>query len=218
MYIVTGGSDGLGFEIAEQLGAAGETVVSLSRSKPKTQAAEHIVCDLTNESSINAAADMLLKRSDVFKGLINCAGVSSRQPLATLVGKELARTYTTNVIGPMLLTARLLERIKKDGADIVNVASTAGLKGNPDEAAYSSSKWAMRGFTQNLQVELKGTPCRVISFCPGGMNTKFFTKHDAAHAPDNSQWMDPFDIAHLVLTILELPKNIEVSEIVINRK
>lgn len=218
MYVVTGGSDGLGLAVAEQLVAAGETVVSLSRSKPKSQVIEHIVCDLMSESSINAAADALLQRKDVLKGFINCAGVSSRQPLATLEGKELARTYTTNVIGPMLLTARLLGRIKKDGADVVNVASTAGLKGNPDEAGYSSSKWALRGFTQNLQVELKGTPCRVISFCPGGMNTKFFTKHDAANAPDNSQWMAPADIASLLLGLLRLPKNIEVSEIVINRK
>jgi|SRR5215217_3788207 len=67
-------------------------------------------------------------------------------------------------------------KIKKDGADIVNVASTVGLKGYVDEAMYGASKWAMRGFSVNLQIELKDTPSRVISFCTGGFKSGIFQK------------------------------------------
>jgi NAD(P)-dependent dehydrogenase (short-subunit alcohol dehydrogenase family) len=217
MYVITGASDGLGLALAKLLVAKGESVMCLSRNDPKVDGIMHITCDLTNEAAINIAAAALIARPEPLQALVNCAGVSSRQPLASLTGAEAARIYTTNAIGPVLLTARLLDRIKKDGADVVNVA-TAGLKGNPDEAAYSSSKWALRGFTQNLQVEFKDTQCRAISFCPGGMSTAFFDKFDKTLAPHNATWMNPAEVAKLLLAILELPKTIEVSEIVINRR
>jgi 3-oxoacyl-[acyl-carrier protein] reductase len=112
-----------------------------------------------------------------------------------------------------------MRRIKKDGADIVNVASTLGLKGYVDQAAYVSSKWAMRGFSANLQTELKDASCRVISFCPGGFKSKLFLTATGVDNTENSnEWMSPKDLARLMKTILDLPKNMEVSEIIVNRK
>lgn len=217
MYVVTGASDGLGLELAKALAKQGARVISLSRSKPKAKGVEHITCDLTNEGSINQAAGQVRQQKESLLALVHAAGVYSDGKLAELTGAELARVYTTNIIGPMLLTARLLDRIKKDGADVVNVASTSGFKGSPGEAAYSSSKWALRGFSQNLKVELQSTPSRVISFCPGGMDTGIFGKAGLKDF-DTSKWMQPRDIANFMVRILALPKNIEVSEVVINRK
>lgn len=217
MYVVTGASDGLGLALAKALVATGARVVSLSRSAPKIKGVDHIACDLTNEGSLTAAAAQLLQQKEPLTALVHAAGVYSEGKLGDLTGQELARVYTTNIIGPMLLTARLLERIKKDGADVVNISSTSGFKGNPDQAAYSSSKWALRGFSQNLKIELQGTPCRVISFCPGGMDTGIFKKAGLTDF-DTSAWMQPDDIAAFMVQILLLPKNIEVTEVLINRK
>jgi NADP-dependent 3-hydroxy acid dehydrogenase YdfG len=94
-----------------------------------------------------------------------------------------------------------------------------GFKGYTDQAAYGVSKWAMRGFSVNLQIELKDTACRVISFCPGGFVSRFFAKATGVENNlDPKEWMRAKDLALLMRSILYLPKNMEVSEIVINRK
>jgi NADP-dependent 3-hydroxy acid dehydrogenase YdfG len=99
----------------------------------------------------------------------------------------------------------------------VNVSSTVGLKAYPEQAAYGASKWAMRGFSQNLQVELKSTN-RVISFCVGGFKSDIAKKVTGKDLPDPENWMNPEDISIFMKQILDLPKSMEVSEIVINRK
>lgn len=217
MYIVTGGSDGLGAALANTIAAKGKKVMSLSRSAPRTQKKRpvgHIPCDLTNEGSIIQAAEAILAMGEPIEGLINCAGVFSEQAVGKLAGRDLALTFTTNIIGPEILVSRLAERLKADKADIVNVASTAGLKGNAGQAGYGASKWAMRGFSQVLREEFPG--CRIISFCPGGMETGIFKKAGAAINPEG--WMRPGDVANFMWQILCLPKSMEVTEVVINRK
>ncbi len=93
------------------------------------------------------------------------------------------------------------------------------MKAYVDQAVYGASKWAVRGFTKNLQEEFKGKPNRVISFCPGGFKTKLFEKATGIDNTENGgEWMKPEDLALLLKQILDLPKNMEVSEIVINRK
>lgn len=143
----------------------------------------------------------------------------SVEEVEKLSTKEVDKVLDTNIRAPLLLTSKLMNKIKKDGADIVNVASSVGLKAYQHQAAYGASKWAMRGFSANLQLELKNFPSRVISFCPGGFKSKLFQK---ATGVDNTtkagEWMNAKDMASLLKQILELPKNMEVNEIQINRK
>ena len=86
------------------------------------------------------------------------------------------------------------------------------------QIAYTTSKWAMRGTSYNLQVELKKHNCRVIQFNVGGMNTRMHTKWTGKVIEHPEEWMNPADIADLMVYLLKLPKMIEVSEITINRK
>jgi NADP-dependent 3-hydroxy acid dehydrogenase YdfG len=125
---------------------------------------------------------------------------------------------STNVKSQILLVSNLYERIIKDKTDIVNVASTVGLKGIIDQAVYGASKWAVRGFSKNLQEEFKNKPNRVISFCPGGFKTKLFEKATGVDNTLRDEWMKPEDLAIILKQTLDLPKNMEVSEIIINRK
>jgi len=218
MIVITGASDGLGHELAKLYKEAGKKVVNISRRKCE-YADENILLSLREGADIEKAANAVEAISEPLEAIINCAGVLSIQPLGKITEDEVERVMSTNVKSAILLISNLADRIKKDGTDIVNVASTVGLKGYVDQAVYGASKWALRGFSANLQAELKDTPCRVISFCPGGFKSKLFEK---ATGDDNTtnegEWMKPADIAMFMKQILDLPKNMEVTEVIINRK
>ena len=218
MIVITGASDGLGHELAKLYKEAGKKVVNISRRKCE-YADENILLSLREGADIEKAANAVEAISEPLEAIINCAGVLSIQPLGKITEDEVERVMSTNVKSAILLISNLADRIKKDGTDIVNVASTVGLKGYVDQAVYGASKWAMRGFSANLQAELKDTPCRVISFCPGGFKSKLFEK---ATGDDNTtnegEWIKPADIAMFMKQILDLPKNMEVTEVIINRK
>lgn len=215
MIVITGASDGLGKELARIFRDSGKTVINLSRSP--SEFAENIICDLTDQESIESAAKTLLSRVEPLEALINCAGVISIESLNEMKATEIEKVFRVNVMGPMLLTSRLIDRITKDHGDIINIASTVGTKAYEKQAAYGASKWATRGFSQNLQLEFKGKPVRVISVCVGGFVSGLTTKIGMP-VTDPENWMKPGDIALCIKQLLELPKNMEVSEIIINRK
>jgi short-subunit dehydrogenase len=218
MIIITGASDGLGRQLAKLYKESGKTVVNISRRKSEF-ASVNILSDLRKEAEIKKAVEEVLNIAEPLEALINCAGVLSVQTFGKITEEEIDKVMSINVKAAILLTSYLIERIKKDGSDIVNVSSTVGLKGYADQAVYGASKWAMRGFSANLQVELKGTKSRVISFCPGGFKTRMFEKATGVdNTEDGSAWMRAEDVAVALKQTLDLPKNMEVSEIVINRK
>ena len=218
MIIITGASDGLGLQLAKLYQGSGKTIVNISRRESEF-ASINLLHDLSNEIEVKKTVEEVLKIDESLEAIINCAGVLSVQPLGEITGDEFDRLMSTNVKPAILLVSSLIEKIKKDGSDIVNVSSTVGLKGYLSQAVYGASKWAMRGFSANLQVELKGTKSRVISFCPGGFKTKLFEKATGIdNTEDVSQWMRAEDVAVALKQTLDLPKNMEVSEIVINRK
>ncbi len=216
MIIITGASDGLGLQIAKVFHEAGTRVLNISRSDSK-YATDNVLADITDEAAVKKAAAAVLVIDEPIKALVNCAGVMSLEPIENVTSSELDRTFGVNVKGAIMLVSVLTKRLKQDGADIINVASTVGLKANPDQAAYGASKWAMRGFSQNLQLELKNTN-RVISFCVGGFKSDIAKKIGQPDLPDPENWMNPDDVAVFMKQIIDLPKSMEVSEIVINRK
>lgn len=216
MIIITGASDGLGLQIAKLYKDAGKTVVNISRRKCK-YADTNICLSLREGEEIQKASDQILAIDTPIEAVINCVGVFSREEFGKITEDEIKRLMSTNVKAPMLLVSNMIERIKKDGADILNVISTAGVVGKKSEPVYSASKWAERGYTKSLQESLKETPCRVISFCPGGIRSNFSEKALGFDASEEN-WMQPKDVAMLIKQILDLPKNMEVSEIIVNRK
>ena len=215
MIVITGASDGLGLELAKLYKEEGKTVVNIARRECKY--AEHnIVLNLREGAEIQETARQILEIDEPIEALVNSIGTFSQEAFGDITEDEIKRLMSTNVKAPMLLTSELIERIKQDEADVLNVISTAGTKGNPAHPVYAASKWAERGYTKALQEELKSTKCRVISFCPGGMQTGFFKK--TGENPTDESWMQPEDVATFVKNILDLPKNMEVSEVTVNRK
>lgn len=217
MIVITGASGGLGHELAKLYKEDGKKVVNVSRSKCAV-ADINLLHDLTKGPEIIAAAEAIKKMDEPLEAVINCAGVLSIQSLDSINEEEVQRVMATNVKATILLVSNLIDKIKEDGADIVNVSSSIGNKAYVDQAVYGASKWAVRGFTANLQVELKDFPCRVISFMPGGFKTKLFEKATGTDNTTTGSWMEAADVAKALKQTLDLPKNMEVSEIIINRK
>lgn len=215
--IMTGGSDGLGKEFARRCVSEGIEIVLLSRQKPDYPCV-FLKTDLTADAEIISAVDLIKEKYADFDALVNCAGLISKQKPNAITYEELERTMKVNSLAPILLISQLFDLIKKNEADILNVGSTVGLKAYTDQCAYGTSKWAIRGTSANLAVELAKTKCRVIQFNPGGMVTNFFKKYNGEYVTDPENWMKPEDVADVMLYTLKLPKQLEVSEITINRK
>jgi 3-oxoacyl-[acyl-carrier protein] reductase len=217
MIVITGASDGLGLQVAKLYKESGKKIVNISRNESK-HADVNICLSLREGPEIEQAAKRVLEIDEPLEALINCAGVLSIQKLGEITEDEIKRLMSTNVKPMILLISNMIDRICKDETDIVNVASTVGLKGYADQAVYGASKWAVRGFSKNLQEEFKGKPNRVISFCPGGFRSKLFEKATGVDNTDGGSWMNAADVALALKQTLDLPKNIEVSEIILNRK
>lgn len=218
MIVITGASDGLGLQVARLYKEEGQKVVNISRRECEF-ADVNICLSLREGPEIHKAAQQILGIDEPMQALVNCAGVISIQKLGEVTEDEVERLMSINVKASILLVSEMIDKIRKDETDIVNVASTVGLSGYIDRAVYGASKWALRGFSQNLQTEFKGQPNRVISFCPGGFKSKIFEKAAAVDTlGDNKERMRSEDLALALKQILDLPKNIEVSEIILNRK
>jgi len=151
--LVTGGDSGIGAAIAKALAAAGFEVRTASRRNGY---------DLTNRSTIDALVASL-PRLDV---LVNNAGVAESAPLGKTTDELWDRHFAINVTAPFLLCRAALPLLKQaPRGRIVNVASTAALRGAPYIAAYVASKHALLGLSRVLARELKDIAVHAV--CPG---------------------------------------------------
>lgn len=217
--ILTGASDGLGKSFAQLCIKNNINIIALCRTKPN-YSCDFIETDLRDEDSIRKACEVIKEKYSSFDAIVNCAGTMSLQSLDTLSFKEMEEVYKVNSISPVFLISLLLPLIKENKADIMNVVSIMGTMYDieHDSVTYSSSKWALRGSSINIQSELKDFPCRVITFNPGGMNTNLFVKYNQELEDMAKDWMNTDEVADIMLYTLNLPKQIEISEITISRK
>lgn len=218
--IITGVSEWLWYEVAKKLISDWVTVVWISRNKPQDLDIIHLESDFTDDVSLDSVIHEIKVNHGEFDAIINCAGVLSVQELECINIKEVKRLFDVNVFAPIAIVSWLAEQIRTNQADIVNVSSTVWLKAYEKQCAYGASKWAMRWVTENLQLEFKWTLTRVIGFNPGWFQSWIFAK--AVWVPkdslDLSAYMKVEDVATALIQTLMLPKNMEVSQITINRK
>lgn len=214
MIIITGASEGLGKEVAKLYRAAGKTVVNISRHE--SEFADHnLLHNLREGGEIEDATQAVEAINEPIEAIINCAGVYTTEPLGEITENEIKRTMATNVKSNILLVSNLIDQIKRDKSDVLFISSTAGTQGT-ENMLYSASKWAVRGFAKSLQEELRSAKNRVMIVCPA-----WFVKDTdplRIKNPESTEWMKTEEVAKFIKQILDLPKNMEVSEVVINRK
>lgn len=222
--LVTGATEGIGRAIAFGLGRAGYAVGVCARTPSKLRAllddlraagitAHGVPADVGLESDVATMVADITGALGPVDVLVNNAGVALLKPFEQLTLDEWDTTMATNLRSLFLVTRAVIPgmRQRKHGA-IVNIASLAGRNGFAGGTAYTASKHAVLGFARSLMLEVRKDNVRVITICPGSVDTPLISSQGMLK-PDVTKILKPEDVADTVLAALALPERALVSEL-----
>ena len=213
--LVTGGSQGIGESLVEQARAAGHAVTFTGRDRARVESlaartgAHGVVADVTRAEDNDRTVDEAASRMGGIDVLVNNAGYAYRAEIGSLDVAHMREMFDTNVFGLVEVTNRVAPLMKAQAfGDIVNIASTSGMKGAAGGTAYSGSKWAVRGITQCWQAELRPFNVRVTCICPSEVQTNF----GGRSGRNNPNKLYAADIAATILAGIALPQRVLWTE------
>jgi 3-oxoacyl-[acyl-carrier protein] reductase len=217
-FLITGGSQGIGAAIVKLARQAGHDVFFKGRNDQlieqvrKETGAHGFRADVSipgdNATTVAACSDTI-GGIDV---LINNAGFAYRAEIGSMDVVSMRRVFDTNVFGLTDITNRVVPLMKtQKSGDIINVASTSGMKGGPGGTAYGGSKWAVRGITQSWQAELRPHGIRVTCLCPSEVQTNF----GGMSGRNNPNKLYAEDIAKIILAAIDMPRRVLWPELAV---
>ncbi len=227
--VVTGASRGLGRAFSAALLQAGARVFGLARSGDDLAALRDtfgdafgdaftpVACDVTDRDAVEAAFTRVREEGGRLDVLVNNAGLGRFAEVDALAPEDWHAQVDTNLSGVFYCTRAAVPVMKAQheaegfGGHIVNVASVAGLVGNPRLAAYNATKFGVRGFSEATMKELRPYGIKVTCVYPGSVDTRFF---EEAGSPGNPHAMQPEDVAATVLHVIRTPPGYLISEVV----
>jgi len=208
--LITGGGAGIGRAIAESLVAAGARVAITGRDKKKLEEAAAslgvfpIQADVTVEADVERTYREVLAKFGDLDILVNNAGIGVFQNLVDMDTAGFERVFATNVTGVMMMgreAAKIF--VARNRGNIVNICSTAGLRGAPKGTAYYASKFAVRGMTECWRGELRKHNVRVMLVNPSEVVTDFFANNGLTQKVNESKLRGQ-EIAGAVKAVLEM--------------
>ena len=160
--IVTGGSSGIGLAIAKALTEAGAKVAITGRDEKRLAAAGKVIgaqlihADVTKEADVLRSYEELFREVDHLDILVNNAGFGVMKPLVEMDLGSFEDVFATNVTGAMLMAREAAKHfIERKSGNIINIGSTAAVRGAALGTAYYGSKFALRGMTECWRAELR---------------------------------------------------------------
>jgi 3-oxoacyl-[acyl-carrier protein] reductase len=178
--LLTGGSLGIGKETARLLVEAGAKVLITGRSKDRLQQAAQetgaipLVADIAISEDIDKTMQAVTEQLGGLDVLINNAGIGEFAPIDEVKLEQFQKVYAVNVFGLAMLTQKAVKLFKKQSTGhIINIASSAGVRGFKNGSVYASSKFALRGMTECWRDELRPFNIRVMLVNPSEVTTAF---------------------------------------------
>jgi NAD(P)-dependent dehydrogenase (short-subunit alcohol dehydrogenase family) len=197
----------VGASTVELLTAEGAAVVGLDLNP----VGDVLGCDVSDEASVRTAVASAAERLGGIDVVVNVAGVDQFRKFEDLDLSTWQRHLGVNLTGPMLVSHAALPHLRESKGNIVTIASIAGLRAQPYQAAYCASKAGVVMLMKSLALELAADGIRVNTICPGGVQTDLPTNAAAEHADTDLDWgllmetagarygfMPPSDIADAV--------------------
>ena len=220
--VVTGGTKGIGFAIAESLARSGANVFICGRSQTEIDAAVErlslvgkalgCVCDVRDELQVHQMLEATVTAFGGIDILVNNAGMGIfGKTVEELSGDEFRQTLETNLFGVFYACHYAVPLMKRRGGGyIFNISSLAGQNAHPKMAAYNASKFGLNGFTEALMQEVRQDNIKVSYICPGSVNTHF---GNGMPSEAKAWQIQPEDIAQVVIDLLEMNPRVLPSKV-----
>jgi 3-oxoacyl-[acyl-carrier protein] reductase len=221
--LVTGAGKGIGKAIAIALANEGVQVGLIARTDKDLQSVaeaikkigvkvETATADVSDINAINKAVDSIQSTLGPIDILINNAGTAAFGKFLELEPKVWEQQVRVNLFGVYYTTRAVLpQMIERKTGDIVNISSTAGLKGAPITSAYSASKFGVMGLTDSLMQEVRKHNIRVTAMAPSTVVTDLALSANLINNNED-RVMHPEDFAELIIAQLKLNRRVFVKE------
>jgi NADP-dependent 3-hydroxy acid dehydrogenase YdfG len=229
LVAITGASSGIGEAIARRFSHAGHPLLLMARRVERMEMSRlpDTLCralDVTDPDSMRTAIAEGEARYGQVDCLVNNAGTMMLGQVDAQDRAEWERMYAVNVLALLDGMASVLGSMRKrQSGTIVNVGSTSGHTAFPDHAAYTGTKFAVSGISENVRQDVAADGVRVVTISPGATQTEIMGHTTSARIRESyQQWkteiggvLDPDDVARAVLFAYQQPPNVCVREIVI---
>lgn len=221
--LITGGSRGLGKATAIALAKEGLHIAISGRNEEKLQRAVdeikqlgvkaiYSVFDVADEKQVVAGIKEIKEQFSTIDILINNAGIAVYGSVEEMPSEKWAEIIQINVLGVYHVAKAVVPIMKSQaGGDIINIASTAGLKGSANSSAYSASKAAVIGFSESLMYEMRKENIRVSTLTPSTIATDMTVSDLKITDGDPERVLQPEDFAELIVHILKFNKRVLVA-------
>ena len=216
--VVTGGSKGIGYAIADALAGAGASVAIGARTAGDVEhaagelAKRHsrgrslgMQCDVRSQKDCEALIDRSAGELGGIDILINNAGIGRFETVEQMTVEDWDAVIGTNLNSVFYCSHAALPHLKKRGGWIINIGSLAGKNAFPRGAAYNASKFGLLGFSEAMMQEVRHDGVRVSCIMPGSVATEF--SHPSGSATTGDEWkVGAEDIAQIVIDLLAMPE------------
>jgi short-subunit dehydrogenase len=220
--IITGAGDGIGKEFVKILSPKnklillGRDIEKLYKLNKELNRNNYVLkCDISNEEDINLAYNAINNKFNKIDFLFNNAGISSAKQFDQYSSKEISEILNTNILGTILITKKFMNNLLQSKGCVVNIGSMFGDIAHPYYSIYSTSKFAIRGFSDAIRREYAHHGVKVFYVSPRATQTKSLavTNNIGKHFKMNID--EPYTVANLIINNVEknnfyiYPKTIE---------
>ena len=216
--LITGASRSLGKATAIALAKEGVNIAITGRDTKKLEetATElralgvnvtYAAFDVANQEAVNAGIEKIAKQFPQIDILINNAGIAGLGSVEEMPTAKWEEIIQVNVLGVYYVAKAVIPLLKANGGgDIINVASTAGLKGSANYSAYSASKAAVMRFSESLMLEMRKENMRRVTLTPSTIATDMTITDLKITDGNPDKVLQPEDFAQLIVDILKFER------------